>query len=340
MTIQAPAAIEVTTDQFDNLEPYQLTDHLERGRVLMFPTPPLELPSEAELRFLKLRTPEYHTAKNISYYPEAGLIRGIKAPAEIEQRTRAILKGYQERVEACLHRLIPTFTPGWTSATSSLRVFEESNRGIPIRARSDRIHLDAGTYGAARGDLILRFLTNLDDKERVWRCKGTVFDLVETLGDAAGLQRNEELLKDSVANRMGSGIVRGLSKVFPATRTLERSAYDQAMRHMHNYMKESDEFHSDSEGMVEIRFPPRSCWLVFADMAGHSCLSGEFAMINTFIVPRKNFRHQEFTPWEVLSRYAAGKSALAPEIPMGVWDQSMILTPHLNLPTIRQMTAR
>jgi len=220
-------------------------------------------------------------------------------------------------VEACLKKLIPSFTPGWTSATSSLSVFEENNRGIPIRARSDRIHLDAGTYGAARGDLILRFLTNLDDKERVWRCKGTVSDLVETYGEAAGLQRSDELLRDGILNQIGSGMVRGLSKLFPATATLERSAYDQAMRHMHNYMKESEEFHQDPEGMVEIRFKPKSCWLVFADMAGHSCIAGEFAMINTFMVPRENFRHQEFSPWEVLSRYAAGKSALPPEIPIG-----------------------
>jgi hypothetical protein len=317
MTVKAPEAIEVTPDKFDSLAPYELTDHLERGKVLMFPTPPLELPSDDELRFLKEQTPEYHTRKNISYYPQARRILGIKAPPDIEQRTQAILMEYHERVEACLKKLIPSFSPGWTSATSSLRVFEENNRGIPIRARSDRIHLDAGTYGAARGDLILRFLTNLDDKERVWRCKGTVSDLVETYGEAAGLQRSDGLLRDGILNQIGSGMVRGLSKVFPATATLERSAYDQAMRHMHNYMKESEEFHQDPEGMVEIRFKPKSCWLVFADMAGHSCLAGEFAMINTFMVPRQNFRHQEFSPWEVLSRYAAGKSALPPEIPIG-----------------------
>jgi hypothetical protein len=317
MTVKTPEAIEVTADKFDTLKPYELTDQLERGRVLIFPTPPLELPSDEDLRFLKEQTPEYHTSKNISYYPQARLIRGIKAPDDIEQRTQTILMEYQDRVEACLRRLIPSFTPGWTSATSSLRVFEENNRGLPIRTRSDRIHLDAGTYGAARGDLILRFLTNLDDKERVWRCKGTVSDLVETFGEAAGLQRNDGLLRDSFLNRMGSGMVRGLSKVFPATATLERSAYDQAMRHMHNYMKESEEFHQDPEGMVEIHFKPKSCWLVFADMAGHSCLSGDFAMINTFMVPRENFRHQEFSPWEVLSRYAMGKSALPPEIPLG-----------------------
>jgi hypothetical protein len=317
MTVKAPEAIEVSPERFDALEPYELTDHLERGRVLLFPTPPLALPSEDDLRFLKEETPQYHTAKNISYYPEAQMLRGIKAPPEIQQRTRVILKDYQERVEACLHKLIPGFTPGWRSATSSLRVFEENNRDIPIRARSDRIHLDAGTYGASRGDLILRFLTNLDDKERVWRCKGTVSDLVETYGEAAGLRRERDLLRDSAMSRIGSGVIRGLSKVIPAFGTLERSAYDKAMRHMHNYMKESDAFHEDSQGMVEIRFPPKSCWLVFADMAGHSCLSGEFAMINTFMVPRKNFRHQEFSPWEVLSRYAAGQSALPPDIPLG-----------------------
>jgi hypothetical protein len=317
MTVKAPEAIEITPDRLDALEPFELTDHLERARVLLFPTPPLALPGADELRFLKEQTPEYHTTKNISYYPAAQLIRGIKAPPEIEQRTRAILEDYQERVEACLRELIPSFTRDWRSATSSLRVFEENRRDIPIRARSDRIHLDAGTYGASRGDLILRFLTNLDDRERVWRCKGTVSDLVETFGEAAGLRREQDLLRDSALNRVGSGVIRGLARVFPTLGTLERSSYDQAMRQMHNFMKESDAFHEDPEGMVLIRFPPKSCWLVFADMAGHSCLSGEFAMINTFMVPRKNFRHREFSPWEVLSRYAAGRSALPPEIPIG-----------------------
>ena len=317
MTVKQPQAIEITPEKLDALQPFELTDHLERGRVLVFPTPPLQLPSDEELRFLKQQTPKYHTRKNISYYPRAQRLLGIKGPAAVEQRTAAILSAYQDRVEACLQQLIPSFTPGMASATSSLRVFEENNRDIPIRSRSDRLHIDAGTYGASRGRLILRFLTNLDDKERVWRCKGTVSDLVESFGEAAGLRRDESLLQDGLLNRMGSGMVRGLSQVFPVLGTLEQSAYDRAMRQMHNYMKESEAFHQEPEGMVEIRFKPKSCWLVFADMAGHSCLSGEFAMINTFMVPRENFRHAEFSPWETLSRYAAGKSALPPEIPFG-----------------------
>ncbi len=317
MDIKAPEVVEVTPDRLARLQPFELTDHLERGRVLMFPTPPLQLPCAEDLRFLRRQTPRYHTRKNISYYPAAGRMAGIKGPPEIERRTLGILRDYQQRVENCLRNIVPSFTPGWRSATSSLRVFEENNRDIPIRARSDRIHLDAGTYGASRGDLILRFLTNLDERERVWRCKGTVFDLVETCGPAAGLGRDASLLRDGMLNRLGSGMVRGLSKTFPVLSTLESSAYDRAMRRLHNYMKESDAFHADPEGMVEIRFPPQSCWLVFADMAGHSCLSGKFAMINTFMVPRQNFRHPELTPWAVLGRYARGEPALPPESPPG-----------------------
>ena len=175
---------------------------------------------------------------------------------------------------------------------------------------SDLLHLDAGTYGAARGDLILRFLTNLDDEDRIWKCKGTAPDLIESFGEAAGLKRGD-LLRDSFMNRVGSGLVRGISAIAPIAMTLEQSAYDHAMRRMHNYMKESDEFQSNPEGRVEIHFKPRSCWLVFADMAGHACEFGRFATINTFIVPRRNFRHPEFTPWEALRRFGAGESALA-----------------------------
>jgi len=66
---------------------------------------------------------------------------------------------------------------------------------------------------------------------------------------------------------------------------LGQSAYDRTMERMHNYTKESEEFYTVPEGVVEIHFKPKSCWMVFADMAGHSCKSGSFAVINTFIVP-------------------------------------------------------
>ncbi|MDP2325821.1 MAG: Kdo hydroxylase family protein, partial [Gammaproteobacteria bacterium] len=309
MAIRIPEAVEVNPAMIAKPGDHELSDHLERGRVLIFPTPPIELPSEEDIRFLRECTPEFHTRKNVSYYPQASQLRGIKAPAEIQGRTKAILRDYQIRVERRLQQLIPSLARGWTSATTSLRVFEEADRSIPLRSRSDRLHLDAGTYGASRGDLILRFFTNLSDEDRVWKCKGTAPDLIETLGEAAGIRRGN-VLRDSFLNRVGTGLIRGVAPVFPLVRVLEQSAYDQAMRRMHNYMKASEEFHRDPEGMVQIRFKPRSCWMVFADMAGHACESGQFALINTFMVPRQNFRSPEFTPWEALRRFGARESAL------------------------------
>jgi hypothetical protein len=229
---------------------------------------------------------------------------------EQRERTLQILRDYHDRVEQVLTAAIPSFADGWTSATASLRVFQEKSRDIPLHARSDLIHLDAGTYGASRGNLILRFITNLDDVDRVWKCKGTAPDLIDRFGDAAGIERRSDLLTDSIMNRIGNTLIDGTAKLFPMARVLGQSSYDQAMRRMHNYMKESEDFHTDPEGMVEISFKPKSCWLVFADMAGHSCKSGSFALINTFMVPRQNFRQPEYSPWEALQRFGEGKSTL------------------------------
>jgi len=118
--------------------------------------------------------------------------------------------------------------------------------------------------------------------------------------------QHEGLLRESVADRLYSTLVRGLSLAMPMALSLDRSAYDTAMRRIHNYMKESDDFQHDPEGACDIRFPPGSCWLVFADMVGHACAWGRFCLIDTFIVPKANFQDRGYTPYEVLRRYERG----------------------------------
>jgi hypothetical protein len=310
MQIKQPEGLTITPEQLQGLSRHQLTDHLERGGVVMFPTPPAALPSADDIQFLREETPALHLRKNISYYPQAHRIDGMGGSKAQRARTLGILRSYHERVEQFLTGVIPSFADGWTSATASLRVFQEKDRDIPLNARSDRIHLDAGTYGASKGNLILRFVTNLDDVDRVWKCKGTAPDLIDRFGEAAGIERRPDLLTDSVANRIGNTLIDGTAKLFPMARVLGQSSYDRAMRRMHNYMKESEAIHTDPEGMVEINFKPKTCWLVFADMAGHSCKSGSFALINTFMVPRQNFRQPQYSPWAALQRFSEGKSTL------------------------------
>ena len=237
MQIKQPEGLTVNSEEFRGLARHELSDHLERGGVVIFPTPPAALPDEEDIRFLREETPSLHARKNISYYPEARRIDGMSGSKAQRRQTLRILRDYHERVEAFLKDVIPSLADGWTTATASLRVFQEKDRDLPLHSRSDRLHLDAGTYGASRGDLILRFITNLDDVDRIWKCKGTVPDLVEKFGDAAGLERRRDLLDDGVMNRVGSMLIDGASTVFPMVRMLGQSAYDRAMRRMHNYMK-------------------------------------------------------------------------------------------------------
>lgn len=304
--LKTPEALEVTPERLDQLRPRELSDHLEHGGLVMLPRAPVALPSEEDIQFLRDETPKYHTHKNISYYPLAGRTSGMGGPPSPRERTGRILKAHHERVESFLKRVIPTLAPGWTSGTSSLRVFQEKDRDIPARKRSDLLHLDAGAYGCTRGDLILRFLTNLDDEDRVWKVKGTVADLVAQYGSAAGLERGN-LLREGVLDRLRARLIQGLAVAFPMVRSLDQSAYDRAMRRMHNYMKESEEFQQSPEGAGEVHFKPRSCWFVFADMAGHACKSGRFCIIDTFIVPKENFRDLRYTPYEILRRYERGE---------------------------------
>jgi hypothetical protein len=309
ITLKTPEAVEITPEKLKDVGPNELSGSLEHAKLIYFPTTPVAQLNEDDIRFLRDETPAHNTSKNVSYYPLAGRVTGIGGPRELRDRVNRILKEHHDRVEQFLKGAIPSLASGWTSGSSSLRAFQEKDRDLPLRGRSDLIHLDAGAYGVTRGDLILRFLTNLDNEDRVWRVKGTVADLVEKYGSAAGLQRGD-LLHEGTLDRLYSTVIRGLSTVTPMARSLGRSAYDVAMRRMHNYMKESETFQRDPEGARDVNFRPGSCWLVFADMVGHACMWGRLSIIDTFIVPKENFRDCRYTPYEVLRRYERGEQCV------------------------------
>ncbi len=188
-TLKIPEAVEVTPEKLKDIGLNELSDSLEHGKLIYFPTAPMARLNEDDIRFLRDETPAHNTSKNVSYYPLADRVTGMGGPRDLRDRLSRILKEHHDRVEQFLRGVIPSLASGWTSGSSSLRAFQEKDRDLPLRGRSDLIHLDAGAYGVTRGDLILRFLTNLDDADRVWRVKGTVADLVEKYGAAAGLQR-------------------------------------------------------------------------------------------------------------------------------------------------------
>ena len=57
------------------------------------------------------------------------------------------------------------------------------------------------------------------------------------------------------------------------------------MLRFHHYLKESEDFQRECP-KDRWEFPPNSTWIVFTDTTSHSCISGQYALEQTFIVRR------------------------------------------------------
>src|SRR5215470_5419080 len=174
-------------------DPGQLwAEALERGRIVRFARPPIELPAPEELDFLREGLSPHLRRKNVSYYPEAERLTGLRGPPEVQRRARDILQRHSQRVRDFLERVMPAFTRGWQPGTSSFRPLEEQGRGLSAHASNERVHVDAGAYGATHGDRILRFFVNVNpQRERVWITKGTFAELYRKYAREAGVQSIE-----------------------------------------------------------------------------------------------------------------------------------------------------
>jgi hypothetical protein len=294
---------------FNAASPHEIEDAMERAEVVYFDRCPVELPNAADLEFLRAGLPRELQVKNISYHPESDSIPRFEAAPEIKDRVENILRAHGQRVEAFLRHSTPDFVPGWTLGTTSFRSIEEQGRNLKPRSSNELVHVDAGAYGATNGSRILRFFVNIHpSRDRVWGTKGSFNALMgrhRELWDAAKAGGDRVALAKGALDRIYSGFVRAMSKVYPIAQVIDSSPYDRSMRRIHNYMKENPAFRDSREGYQEIHFPPLSAWMVFTDGISHSVLTGQHALVTTVIVPLANARNPELAPFNVLARSAA-----------------------------------
>jgi len=294
---------------FDDASPEAIRDTLEASGVVYFEKSPIALPSSDDLDFLRSDLPSQYRVKNISYHPESDSIPRFDAADDVQDRVKTILKDHRSSVEAFFRDTVPTWVPGWTVGTTSFRSAEEQGRDLKPRSSNEIVHIDAGAYGATNGNRILRFFVNVNPTEdRVWGTKGSFADLMERhreLGDAARGKAERVKLEKSLADKLYSGTIDGLSKVYPLLKVIDSSPYDRAMRRVHNYMKDNEAFRADQSGYQEIRFPPFSAWSVFTDGISHSAVSGRYAFITTILVPLANLSKPERAPYHILAALGA-----------------------------------
>lgn len=296
---------EYPLEDFSNASSEEIEDALETGRVVYFPRPPIEIPDETDLEWLRSGLDANLKAKNLSYHPESDSIPRFDADAETKQRVERLLRQHGERVAAFWRRVLPDFIPGATFGTTSFRPVEEQGRDLKPRSSNELVHIDAGAYGATNGARILRFFVNVHpSRDRVWGTKGSFEDLMRRhapLWAAAKGGKPRVPVRKGAFDRIYSSLVSTASKAYPLLRVIDSSPYDRSMRRIHNYMKETEDFKQSRSGYQEIRFPPMSAWMVFTDGISHAALTGQYALVSTALIPLENCRDINRTPFGILA---------------------------------------
>lgn len=298
--------MSVSPEELKELGPTELSDALERGSIVHFPVSPVPLPGPEDLQFLRAEMPRHLRRKNVSYHPEVDRVVGIHGGRDVADRARDILRRHSRQVAYFLSSALTPLAWRWKVGTSSFRPLQERGRDLSPHASNERVHIDAGAYGATHGDRILRFFVNANPAEdRVWITKGAfpeVYGRYATSARIAPRDGSGHDLREGAWNRLYSGALDLLSRCgLPLAKLADTSPYDRLMRRFHNFMKDTPGFQQAPEGHREFSFKPFSAWMVFTDMVTHACVSGQHAFIDTFVIPLSNCRLPACAPYHILA---------------------------------------
>jgi len=250
--------------------------------VLWFPHLRFEL-SEAERQAMCLDIAG--SAKNVSFDPACGLLRGSEGDAEQQRTVAAMMARYAEQTHSLLTALLPGYQAGLRQARISFRPAEIAGRVISWRKDDTRLHVDSFPSSPTQGARILRAFSNVnpEGQYRVWRLGGP-FD---------GVARR--FLPRCPAPTPGSAALLQWLRITKS----RRSAYDHYMLQLHDRMKSDAEYQRATPQQVH-GFPPGSSWMVFTDQASHAAMQGRYALEQTFNLPVAAMRDPALAPLNVL----------------------------------------
>lgn len=261
-------------------------DGLENGRVLYFKDLPFSL--ETPERSFLSATWSDQEAKNISFDPVEGRLRGAKIGGADGEKLVGMMRRYASGTRQFLERLLPSYAPNLQLARTSFRPHEVEGRRVHSYRKDDaRLHVDAFPSRPNRGARILRVFTNINPagKARVWQI-GEPFEvyarrfLPTVSRPLPGLAHIESLL----------GITKGL-----------RTPYDHIMLNLHDRTKGDVNYQREAPRQ-EIAFAAGSTWVVFTDQVLHAATSGQFVLEQTFALPVAAQHRADRSPLRVLER--------------------------------------
>jgi hypothetical protein len=207
------------------------------------------------------------------------------------------MRDYSHRAIDFTASFLSRYARDWKVDFASFRPIEEEGRRVALRSRNDLIHVDSFPSRPSHGDRLLRIFTNIHpERPRVWVTSDPFEALASQYATQVGLPRRPTSMikvRDAALKVLSSV---GLPVVY-------RPPYDQFMLRFHHFLKESEAFQS---GCPKERweFPPNSSWIVFTDTTSHSCISGQYALEQTFIVRKGSLAFPEKAPIAIMERMA------------------------------------
>jgi hypothetical protein len=292
------ARLTIDADLARGAAPDDVCTRLESGDILFFPANPVPLdePDRAFLLGQKQVEASYH--KNISYRPSQDRLKGVDAKdAAAFDRTRQVMRAYSQKAVAFMASFFPRYARDWKVDFASFRPIEEHGRKVARRSRNDLIHVDSFPSRPSHGDRLLRIFTNIHPtRPRVWVTSEPFERLAWQYGGKAGLPHPPTAL-----SRLRGRALRVLSGI--GLPVVDRPPYDQFMLRFHHFLKENEVFQRNCP-KARWDFPPNTTWVCFTDTTSHACLSGQYALEQTFIVRRGSLVAPEKAPIAVLERMA------------------------------------
>lgn len=267
---------EVSKEPFKTRE---FMDFLENGQVIFLPNLPFQAHELHEKeRFGASILDGKH--KNVSFNIQTKEIGGCHTK---EDDLRLMMERYAHFAKELILSLCPNWENHLEWGRTSYRPSEIKGRASSKRKDDTKLHVDSFAATPVHGKRILRVFSNInpEGKPRVWE-----------LGEPFP----EVLKKFSSRLPQYRPAIAKLLRLLKITKT-ERSAYDHYQLHLHNAMKE-DENYQQNVSKIRFDFPSGSTWIVFTDQVSHAALGGQYLMEQTFYLPVTAQQNPDISPLE------------------------------------------
>ena len=264
-------------------------DQLERGKVLFFAHVPFEFPERDREFLLSQKQTGSRFHKNISYRPAKDLLKGVDDDSPDRERMITIMRNFSRNVTDFVSRFLAPYATRMKLDFASFRPLEEQGRDLPLHKRNDLLHVDAFPSRPTHGGRILRVFANINPSVgRVWNVGEPFHEFLPKLMQVSRI---------SPPGGLGRALTHIASKIgLPVP---DRSPYDEFMLYLHDWLKENNDFQTRWPKQ-ELVFPPGSGWMVYTDGVPHAAMSGQYALEQTFIIPREALVTPQVAPCCVL----------------------------------------